>query len=179
MLDLGSASASAKFDKEDTDSLDNWSKRRAALMASANISAAHSLLDSGTYGNYGSYGSYGSLYGGCINSWGFNPWYGMMTYIPCSGTLMSPYGYRYWSPYTVTRAYYVPPAGGYYNGGGGMGGIMPSYPTMGQTSSGYSGAVASAPAMSSPSTASASSSASAAASSSVGHGSASGGGHGK
>jgi hypothetical protein len=171
MLDLGSATASVKFDKEDTDSLDNWSKRRAALMASANISAAHSLLQSGFYG------SYGSIYGGCVNSWGFNPWFGMMTYIPCSGVLMSPYGFRYWSPYTVTRAYYVPPAGG-YNGGGSIG-MMPSYPTMAQTSSGYSGAVAAAPAMSSPGAASASSAASSSASSSVGRGSASGGGHGK
>ena len=38
--------------------------------------------------------------------WTYNPWYGMITYMPCNGMLMSPYGYNYWSPYTVGRVYY-------------------------------------------------------------------------
>ena len=47
----------------------------------------------------------------CMGAWGFNSYYGMMTYIPCSGSLVGPYGYRYWSPFTVMQAYYVPKYG--------------------------------------------------------------------
>ena len=56
------------------------------------------------------------------NSWRYNPWYGLVTYIPCGGNIYSPYGYRYWSPYNVMRAYYVPPPPVYNTGGGGFGG---------------------------------------------------------
>jgi hypothetical protein len=84
----------------------------------------------------------------CLNSWAFNQWYGMYTYMPCSGAMYSPYGYRFWSPYTVMRAYYVPPAN--YGGGnrgtgvsagyGGVGG----YSSAASTSAGYSGVASSA-----------------------------------
>ena len=48
MLSLGGEVASVeKFDKEDTDSLDNWSKRRGELVAMANVSAAKQVHDSG------------------------------------------------------------------------------------------------------------------------------------
>jgi hypothetical protein len=182
MLTLGSATAAVeKFDKEDTDSLENWARQRDQLMAMANVSTARSMYNGyGGYGGYGSYSGYGGygLYG--AGMWGWNPYFGMYTYIPGSGRFCDPYyGFCYWSPYTVGRVYYQPPP--MYNGGGGFG-AGPSYPTMGATSSGYSGTMASsagsvsasAPAMSS----SGSSAASAASSGSVGHGGGGGGGRG-
>ena len=125
LLPLGGETAMVqKFDADDTDSLDRWSHRRASYLAMANASAAKTLTSPG-YG-YGSYSMLGSPYGfytgnwgaaGCSSAWAFNAYYNMMTYMPCYGSLYSPYGYRYWSPYTI----------GYYNGyapaiyGGGAG----------------------------------------------------------
>jgi len=163
MLDLsGSRAAVEKFDKDDTDSLDNWSQRRAQLMAMANVSAAKNLRDNG-----------GPIYGGL---WGWNPYFGMYTFIPGTGRLYSPYGYYFWSPVTVWSVFYNPPVPA-ASWGGGYG--APSYPTMSQTSGGYSGAISAAPSASGASLGSAgSSAASAAASSSIGHGSSAGGGRG-
>jgi hypothetical protein len=166
-----------KFDVDDTDALDRWSHRRGELMAMANVSAAKSLLNSGYYP-----GSGGML--GCNSYWGYNSYFGMMTFIPCSGALMSPYGYRYWSPYTVTRVFYRPPA--YYggnNGSGNYGTTSTGYSSPSMTSGGYSGTMA-APSSgySGSSMSSSGSSAASAGSSSAGHsgggGGASAGGHG-
>jgi hypothetical protein len=180
MLSLGGTIASVeKFNKEDTDSLDNWSKRRGELVAMANVSSAKQVHDSGCAGF--SFVTPVSTSQPCLSSdlcapsWRYNPWYGMITYIPC-GSAWSPYGYRYWSPQNVTRAYYVPPPSFIGNRGMGGGG-GPSYQTMAPTSGGYSGVAAAAPATTSaPSMSSGSSAASSAGSSSVGHGSAGGGG---
>jgi len=142
MLMLGGEKASAeKFNAEQTDALDNWSHRRGELLAIANVSAAKSLRDTGGY--------YSPAAGmPCQNSWAFNQWYGLYSYMPCRGALMSPYGFRLWSPLTVMNAYYVAPVyrgGGYNNGGGFAGGAGFGYPSAAQTSSGYSGVAASAP----------------------------------
>jgi hypothetical protein len=124
MLGLGGTTASVeKFDKEDTDSLDNWSKRRGELVAMANISAAKQVHDLG----FGCAGympgtsfvtpvtpvtsasiSQPCIVNPCAPSWRYNQWYGMMTYIPCGAMAWSPYGYQYWSPQTVFRAYNTP-----------------------------------------------------------------------
>jgi hypothetical protein len=167
MLSLGGDNASAeKFDKDDTDSLDNWARRRGEAMAMANVSAAKSA-----YNTYSSVGPGGM--------WGYNPYFGIYTYIPGTGRLCDPYyGYCYWSPGYVNRLYYNPPPT-YVGNGGGFGGG--AYPGMGATSSGYSGTIASSSGMSSSPAASSSmgsSAASSAGSSSVGHGSAGGGGGG-
>jgi hypothetical protein len=125
MLGLGGMIASVeKFDKEDTDSLDNWSKRRGELVAMANISAAKEMHDSGCTGlGYGT--SFVTRFGAatpvtpgstlqpcmlnpCAPSWGYNQWYGMMTYIPCGAMAWSPYGYQFWTPQTVMQAYNAP-----------------------------------------------------------------------
>jgi len=185
MLSLESENASVeKFDKEATDALDRWSKRRAENVAMANVSSAKQVHDYGCATYYTS--NWANPVGVPVNSpcynpcggWRWNPWYGMITYIPCGGAIYSPYGYRYWSPNTVGRLYYVPPAPmrGY---GGGYGGGMPSYASMGSSSGGYSGAVSSAPSVGASSAAmgsSASSAASSAGASSAGHGGGGGGG---
>ena len=115
------------------------------------------------------------------DSWRYNPWYGLVTYIPCGNNIYSPYGYRYWSPYNVMRAYYVPPAPVYNRGGGGgFGGGNAGYSGMSQTSTGYSGAMSTSSAgVSSPSAGamSGSTGSASAGASSGGHGAA--GGHGR
>ncbi len=128
MLALGAEPAAAKFDKDETDALDRWSRRRAEYVAMANISAANSIRRSGM-----SWGSSG---------WAFNPYFGMFTFVPVSGTWYSPYGFRYWSPRAVYAVYqpriiYAPPSGGGFNAGG--------YATVPRTASGHSGVMASAP----------------------------------
>jgi hypothetical protein len=182
MLDLtGPNTTVEKFDKESTDSLDRWAKRRAEQLAMANPSSAKQLHDYGCAPG-SRFAAVNSPTNPCVNPCGgyhWNPWYGSVTYIPCNANIYSPYGYRYYSPYNVMRAYYVPPAPTYHNPGYNAGNSFPSYNSMGTTSSGYSGAMStsSASVASSAAPAAASSTASSsAASSSAGHG---GGGRGR
>src|ERR1017187_3516383 len=168
MLSLAADAALVeKFDTGDTDALDHWARRRAEAMAVANVSAAKYVND-----NYGKLNH---------SSWGFNPYFGLYTYIPMYGSMCNPYyNYCYYSPGVVYNRFYAPAAsyttnfeqGGNFNSG---------YSSMGGTSTGVSSTVSAAPSMSSPPAMSSSSTASsAAASSSAGHGSAaSGGGRGK
>jgi hypothetical protein len=101
MLSLATESASIeKFDTEDTDALDRWSHRRGSYLAMANTSAARSLVSSG-----GIPSTWGMS--GCAPAWGYNSYYSMMTFMPCTGSLWSPYGYQFWSPYSIGRAYWV------------------------------------------------------------------------
>jgi hypothetical protein len=180
MMALDAASTAVeKFDKENTDALDRWSKRRAELLAMANPSSAKQVHNYGC-GSSNFANPVGSTSNPCYNpcgGWRWNPWYGLITYIPCSANIYSPYGYRYYSPYNVMRVYYTPPAPVYNPGWGGSG--AGAYSSMGQTSAGYSGAMStSSVGVSSPSAAASSgtTSSSSAASSSAGHGS---GGHGR
>jgi len=119
MLSMASETASIeKFDTEDTDALDRWSHRRGSYLAMANTSAARSLVSSGSIPY-----SWGMM--GCSPAWGYNNYYGMMTFIPCMGSLYSPYGYRFYSPYAISGYYWVnPPI--IYGGGAGRTGISPS-----------------------------------------------------
>ena len=137
MLSLASETASMeKFDPEDTDSLDRWSHRRASYMAMANMSAARSLVSSGSvpsgWGTGGGWGlGSGWGFGNGINSglcssvWGYNTYYGMMTFIPCTGSLWSPYGYQFWSPYAIRGYNWVRPPT-IYGGGAGRTVISPT-----------------------------------------------------
>jgi hypothetical protein len=174
----GPSTSVEKFDKEATDALDRWAKRRSEQLAMANPSAAKQLHDYGCGGrSFASTNPNNPCYNPC-GGWRWNPWYGLVTYIPCSANIYSPYGWRYYSPYTVMRVYYVPPAPTYnptYNANAGF----PSYNGVSQTSSGYSGAMStpSSSVASSPAAASAGTTTSSAAGASTGgHG---GGGHGK
>ena len=52
--------------------------------------------------------------------WGYNPYFGVYTFIPGNGRLCDPYyGYCYWSPNYVNRLYYQAPPQVYTNNGGG------------------------------------------------------------
>jgi hypothetical protein len=108
----GQTAAVQKFDTEDTDSLDNWSHRRGDLVASANVSAANYARTTST-----------SLLG---NSWAWNPYFGMYTYLPMSGQWFSPYGGWFWSPFSVPYAYYAPPVIVTRAGGVGALGLSPT-----------------------------------------------------
>jgi hypothetical protein len=181
MMDTTTASVE-KFDKEATDALDHWAKRRAELVAMANASSAKQMHDYGCASTNFAAVNNGTLSSPCnnpCNGWRYNPWYGLVTYIPCGANIYSPYGYRYWSPFNVMRAYYVPPPMPIHNGGGGGFGNG-GYNGMSQTSSGYSGAMSAPSSSVSSSTAAVSSgtsTSSAASSASSGHGASGGGGH--
>ena len=153
----GDSTSIEKFDKEDLDSLGRWSRRRGEYVAMANVSAAKSLADSGA-----------SL---ATSIWQWNPWLGMMTFIPSRGMLYSPYGFSFWSPGMVDRVFYVAPPMPSFSG---LDASARGYAGIPQTSSGYSGAVAAAGSSRSPS--SGSTAAVAAPTASVGRGSAAGGG---
>ena len=66
------------------------------------MSAAHTASANGFTSNYG--------------SWAYNPWFGLYTYLPGAGYGYSPFGWGFYSPYTVGYAY-TP----YMYGGGGSG----------------------------------------------------------
>jgi len=70
--------------KDAKDSLFAWSQERATRLALANISAARSL-------------------GGPVSSsfWAWDPWLGMFTFMPRSGSLGSPFGVYWYNPATV------------------------------------------------------------------------------
>ncbi len=136
MLPFDGTWALAKFDAEQTDSLDRWSGRRASYVGMANPSAV------GMPGGYRNYdvGMFSSAECGGSGYWGLNSFYGMMTYIPCSGIYNSYYGYRFYSPRTVGVLYYVPrqPTTSSFMGGGGG----PSDATNAATAAGTSGTIA-------------------------------------
>jgi hypothetical protein len=124
--------AESRFDKTTTDALNRWSERRAEYVSMANVSAANSLRTSMFNGDYSMYGG-GSLYGGGLfaSGWYFNPFFGMYTFVPgMDGLWMSPYGYRFWSPFDVYMAYmpgyYYSPYGYGYPGYG-YGGYANAY----------------------------------------------------
>jgi hypothetical protein len=144
---LTGALMAENFDPKADDDLYRWSDRRSGYLAKANVSSANSIISGGSsYGGLGSAGlgyaglgyaglgyaglGYGGLGGGfpgsCLGGslgfgafspWQFNPMFGMYTYVPCNGAMFSPFGYGFYSPYTVYQA----PI--YYGGGGGGGGV--------------------------------------------------------
>jgi hypothetical protein len=121
------------FDAKADDDLYRWSDRRSGYLAKANVSSANSLIGGSSGGGFGGYSGFGggiggySGFGGCggglgyglgygYSPWQFNPMFGMYTYVPCNGLAYSPFGYGFYSPYSVWQA-------PYYGGGGGGGGV--------------------------------------------------------
>jgi hypothetical protein len=104
----------AKFDDRLTDSLFRWSKRRSEHIAIANLSAAR------TYS--------ASRWGSGQSGWAYNPYLGTFTFIPMMDTMRSPFGWSFFTPWTVMNMY-MPRAyagGGYYSGYNGGGVSAPS-----------------------------------------------------
>jgi hypothetical protein len=97
MVSLGAELAAAKFDAKTKDGFYRWSSRRAGYLAAANVSAAKSLADWG--------------YSWRTSGWQWNPYLGMITFVPSRGVYWSPFGYSFWSPSRVVYAYYQPRRG--------------------------------------------------------------------
>jgi hypothetical protein len=118
-----------KFDPDDTDPLDRWSKRRATYLAMANLSASRLAYSRGY-----------SLSG---SRWIWNPYFSMITFLPSRNVIWSPYGFGYYSPAAAYAVYQRPAprapvqaqTAGFNRAGG--------YRTVPQTSAGTSGVVAS------------------------------------
>jgi len=122
-----------KFDPEDTDPLDRWSRRRAHHVAMASVSASRL--------------AYGKETTFTRSSWVWNPYYGMYTFLPFRGVIYSPYGFGFYSPRAV-YALYNPPVytrPSMDGGGGPRYNANYGYNTVNQTSGGTSGVVASSP----------------------------------
>ncbi len=109
----------SSFDAKDTDSFYRWASRRSEYVAAANVSSARSAgcnsfaASTTNCGGLGSYGGYGSTYGNPYGMWAWNPYFGMFTYLPGAGFGYNPFGWAFYSPYTVGMLY-VP---GYYGYG--------------------------------------------------------------
>ncbi len=119
-LTMSGAMQMASFDKKkDVDELYLWGAHRSEYISMANVSAAKTVADSGSYWG--------------TSSWYFNPYYNMYTFLPGFGYGMgygmgyyNPFGYTFWSPYNVygfinTLPYYYtpyPPVAGHRGGGG-------------------------------------------------------------
>lgn len=124
--------AVGRFDPDRaSDPLYRWSKRRSGYIAMANVSAARQA---------GSIAGAGAFGGG---TWYWNPWFGFATYVPRGDTVRSPFGYFYYTPYTVYDFYY--PArrapvwgGGGFDGGRAAGGFAGSMPPRSAEGRGYS-----------------------------------------
>lgn len=133
----------AKFDDKEGDALFRWAKRRSGYIAMANVSAARTAKDSFSCGSR-------------CGMWAFNPYFGFATYLPYRDTLRNPFGYYFYTPYSVMAVFAPRPvyAPG-YGGGGGMGGGgwarggysdgVSSMPSRSSTASYSGGSVASAP----------------------------------
>ena len=111
VVKLDGTLVTAKFDPEKGDTLYRWSNRRAAQLAMASVSSARSIGKTGLK----------------RSDWAWNPYYGLYTFIPGRGTIMSPFGYPYYSPQTVYVVYRQPSSGGGGGGGVNSGSSSPSY----------------------------------------------------
>jgi hypothetical protein len=105
ILVFTAALAEEKFNPKEGDALYRWSKLRSEYVSVANVSAAKSARDDGYFSSYS---------GTSSGSWFYNPFYSMYTYLPFGGTAFSPFGFGYYSPFTVWRFYN---SGGGYSGG--------------------------------------------------------------
>ena len=112
VLTMDSGLEVASFDKKkDVDELYLWGAHRSEYISMANVSAAKTVADSGTYWG--------------ASSWYFNPAYDMYTFLPGFGYGMgygpggyyNPFGYTFWSPYNVYGFINTLPYYGYYGGG--------------------------------------------------------------
>ena len=138
------------FDAKADDELYRWSDRRSGYLAKANVSSANSLVGGSSGSSFGGFSALGGGCGGAFGNgfgtglgygqgfgyspWQFNPMFGMYTFVPCNGFAYSPFGYGFYSPYTVWQAPYY--GGGGIAGGGGGGIRRPTNPVRTGTGTG-------------------------------------------
>jgi hypothetical protein len=119
---LNGALMAENFDKDskDGDELYSWSARRSGYLSKANVSSAMSLQNSGNYGS-------------SLGGWAWNSMFGMYTYLPYRGMYYNPFGFGFYSPYTVGYYYYPGNNYGYGYGGGGASSRTPATSTYNST----------------------------------------------
>lgn len=86
--------------KASEDGFYRWAKLRSSYLAEANVDAARVYYDGGP-------GWYGP-------GWYWDPWFASYTWIPGAGVLWSPFGWGFYSPYSVYSAPVFLYGGGYY-----------------------------------------------------------------
>jgi len=91
-VDLGAELKKAKFDRksDESDPLYQWSAVRSEYLAEADLNQAQRFA-------YGSAGWYGS-------GWYWDPWFSMYAWVPGDGIFYSPFGWGFYSPFTVWAA---------------------------------------------------------------------------
>ena len=94
---LNGALTAQKFNRKEGDPFYNWNGLRSGFIASANVSAAQSLVSNGTRWS--------------SSGWLWDPWYGSFTFVPRGGVFFNPFGWGFWSPGLVEYA--PPPIYGY------------------------------------------------------------------
>lgn len=90
------------------DPLYGWTKLRSQYLAEANVNEAPYLYGSNGWGlgwGPGWYGWYGSSWYG--SGWYWNPWFMSYTFIPGAGIIDSPFGWGFYSPWSVGLAPYA------------------------------------------------------------------------
>jgi hypothetical protein len=140
MVPFSAALVTEKFDEKTGDDLYIWARDRSQVLSAANMSSARTLSTGSGYGAYGYGSGYGSGlgygYGGLgawNGGWYLNPYFGMYTYVPAAGTLWSPWGFGFFSPYSIYN--YYTPTNYWYGGGGPSGGSAVGRPVFGLASS--------------------------------------------
>jgi hypothetical protein len=116
MLPFSAALLTEKFDDKVGDDLYLWARDRSQVMSAANMSSARSLSSSIGSGYATGYGMLSPGMGAWTGGWYFNQFMDMYTFVPLNGTLVSPFGYGFFSPATI-YGYYSPST--YWYGGGG------------------------------------------------------------
>ena len=84
-------------------SLYAWSSLRSSYLAEANINEADTLA-AGNWGPWWGAGFWGPGWGWGWGGWGWDPWFASYTFVPWGGISYSPFGWGFYSPYTVYRA---------------------------------------------------------------------------
>ncbi len=112
-MPFSAALLSERFDVKDADDLYLWTRDRSAYISAANMSAARTISS-----NSSLYNGFGMLDATTPGSgrWYYNSFLGSFTYMPYGGMFMNPFGYGFYSPYTIGM-YYMP-SRYYWNGGG-------------------------------------------------------------
>jgi hypothetical protein len=120
MLPFSAALLTEKFDDKVGDDLYLWARDRSQVMSAANMSSARSLSSSFGSGYGTGYGMLSPGMGSWTGGWYFNPFFGMYTFVPLNGALLSPFGYGFFSPATI-YGYYSPASYYWYGSGGPVG----------------------------------------------------------
>jgi hypothetical protein len=90
----------AKFNKDEykkDNPLYSWSKLRSQYLAEANVNSAPQVY---AYNGWGGPGYWGP-------GWYWNPWFDAYTFIPGGGVIYSPFGWGFYSPWTIGYAPYT------------------------------------------------------------------------